>query len=49
MSRPNGKISRRYLITEELLRGMFRYKTEEVTSVGLYEVCASQDIITVIK
>jgi len=38
-----------YLITEQLLRGIFRYKTEELTGVGLCEVCASQDIIRVIK
>jgi hypothetical protein len=49
MSHPSGKISIRYPITEELLRGIFRYKTEEVTGVGLYEVCVSSDIIMVIK
>jgi len=49
MSHPSGKISIRYPITEELLRGIFRYKTEEVTGVGLYEVCAPSDIIMVIK
>ena len=38
MSHPSGKITLRYLITEELLRGIFRYKTEEVepvSSVGI--------------
>jgi hypothetical protein len=36
-------------MTEELLRGIFGYKTESDTGVGLYEACASQDIIMVIK
>jgi hypothetical protein len=31
MSRPSIKVNVRYLITEELLRGVFRYNTEEVT------------------
>jgi len=31
MFRPSVEINVRYLITEELLRGIFRYKTEEVT------------------